>query len=163
MERKREEKREPKFEELKTKKERMDRVNKFKDKVLEKYKELINYAERLTLEKRAERSRRDIEDVLLKLLLENIPDTTEATYKVHLYEITNWLRDELGDTVIKSPLKARGALKRLGIISKEGKDSDGRFYYINIKRLKDKAERRGIKTSIEKPLESEKEVSFSSI
>ena len=41
MQRKREEKKKNEFEELKTKKERMDRVNKFKDKVLEKYKDKI--------------------------------------------------------------------------------------------------------------------------
>jgi predicted nucleotidyltransferase/uncharacterized protein (UPF0332 family) len=41
MQRKREKKKEKDFEELKTKKERMDRVNKFKDKVLKKYEEKI--------------------------------------------------------------------------------------------------------------------------
>lgn len=41
MERKQDERKEPEFEELKTKDERMDRVNKFKDKVLEKYKDKI--------------------------------------------------------------------------------------------------------------------------
>ncbi|MEM5793216.1 MAG: nucleotidyltransferase domain-containing protein [Candidatus Aenigmatarchaeota archaeon] len=41
MERKKEENREPVFEELKTKEERMDRVNKFKEKVLQKYGDKI--------------------------------------------------------------------------------------------------------------------------
>ncbi|MBL7169887.1 MAG: nucleotidyltransferase domain-containing protein [Candidatus Aenigmarchaeota archaeon] len=41
MERKEDKRKKVEFEELKTKKERMDRVNKFKDKVLEKYKDKI--------------------------------------------------------------------------------------------------------------------------
>ena len=41
LERKEDKRKEPEFEELRTKEERMKRVNKFKDKVLEKYKDKI--------------------------------------------------------------------------------------------------------------------------
>ena len=113
-------------------------------KIIGIYDSLLKYAEEVTLEKRAERSARDIEDVLLKLLIENSQED-EDILKIYLYQAVELLQSEIGENIIRSPQRVRGVLKRLGCIVKEDKDKLGRFYYINIKAVEAKASRRGIK------------------
>jgi hypothetical protein len=112
----------------------------------DKFEKLVKFAEETALERRKERAGQDIDDISLKILMENLElEVSTATTKVHLFEFTNWLQEELGTEVIRSSRKPRDSIHRLGIISKEDKDDAGVFYYINIEALKKKVERRGIK------------------